>query len=223
MSYPNTVIRQSINGVNLFIVGEHHNNEHSEDLCDLVLQNEQPSVVAVESCPERFDFYGGSGYQSSGGLLAAEQYVRETDAELYLLDIIQSEASLEVQLLPESTEHLEKEQPEFDESTIQEDGGITSIEIMDEFLEEQKDYSEKRFDFIWNTREEYMKNTLLQKLQTVPEGETVVVILGLSHIYKFTELLEDADTNDVSVDSEFVHERSFELDYLDLVEERESD
>lgn len=220
MSYPNTVLQTQIDGISVYIVGEHKNNQYSEQLCESVIENENPSVVAIESCPERFEFYSGTGYQSSGGSLAAEQYVRETDAELFLLDILQSESSMEIQLLPDNTEHLQKEQPEFDETAITENGGIESKSVVEDYLEAQKAYSEKRFEFIWNTREEYMANTLLQKFQLLSSDDTVVVILSLSHIYRFKTLLEKANIETISLDSKFVSERSLTLEYKDLVEER---
>ena len=106
--YPNTVKKSTINETTISIVREHAKHPNSGHLCTDIIATEQPDLVCIESCPERFEFYRGSGHQSTVGALAAEQYCREHDNELFLLDILQSKASLELQLLP-SKEEIKKE------------------------------------------------------------------------------------------------------------------
>lgn len=219
--YPNTVRNITICDTNVFIIGEHANSSESGRLCADVIENEQPDLICIESCPEKFDFYSGSGYQSTVGAFAAEQYCREKNTELFVMDVLQSEASLELQLLPDS-DTLSKDRPEFDTEFITEDGGITSTEKIEEYVEQNKSYNKERFDFIWNTRESFMANSIVQKLLS-DTYNTVIVIVGLSHINRLTDNLTTLDTDTVQINPEFLKKRSFDLEFINLLDERDSE
>lgn len=217
--YPNTVKKCTINETTIFIVGEHAKHPNSGHLCTDIIATEQPDLVCIESCPERFDFYRGSGHQSTVGSLAAEQYCREHNTELFLLDILQSKASLELQLLP-SKEEIEKDRPEFDPSQITENGGIKDKDYLEQFIQKNKEYNKTRFEFIWETREKYMANSLIQKIKS-DRYDTVVVIMGLSHIYRFKKQLNTIDINKIKVDKEFITNRTLNLEFKNLLEKRD--
>lgn len=219
--YPNTVINHTVCDTDLFIIGEHANSSESGKLCVNVIEEEQPDLVCIESCPEKFDFYSGTGYQSTVGAFAAEQYCRETGSELYLADVLQSEASLELQLLPDS-ETLDRDRPEFDMTQITEDGGIKSKEYIDSYVEKNKLYNKERYKFIWETRENFISNSVIQKIKS-GSYQTVVLIVGLSHLFRISDLITDIDTTTINVDSDFLTKRSFTLEFINLLEQRDED
>ena len=219
--YPNTVLNLTICDTDVFIIGEHAKSSASGELCVDVIEEEDPDLLCIESCPEKFEFYRGTGYQSTVGTFAAEQYCRETDTELFLLDVLQSEASLELQLLPDK-DTIEQDRPTFNTDQITENGGVKSQEYIESYVEQNKEYDEKRFEFIWETRENFMANSLLQKLQS-DEFDVAVMIVGLSHIYRIKKLLSAIDVDTISVDETFLSERSFTLEFANLLDKRDEE